>query len=72
MDADMKSCYIARHDEAARLTLSAIIKGGSGNRIVYTNMGSAEKVKHLQTGDKAVGLDIILNRVLTEHDFAIY
>ena len=39
--------------------------------VVYADVGNTEKVKHLQTGDKLIGPDIIPDHVMHAHNFPV-
>ena len=46
-DRDMKSIYIERHNEAARMILAEVLKGAGGNCIACADVGNADKTSHL-------------------------
>ena len=70
-DKDMKSIYIERHNEAARLILAEIMKGGFGNRIVCADVGSNSKTEHLAIANSRIPENIMSNRTLQQHGIQI-
>ena len=67
MDADMKSIYIERHNEAARMILGEVMKGEYGNRLVCMDVGSSTKVAHLNEKHTRIPNDVISDQVMEEH-----
>ena len=65
---DMKSIYIERHNEAARMILSEVMKGEYGNRIVCMDVGSNSKVEHLGVRNRKIPSTIISDRTLLMHE----
>ena len=65
----MKSMYIERHNEAARLIVAEILKGKLGNRIniICADVGSSSKAGHLEISDSRIPKDVISDCTLQRH-----
>ena len=66
-DTDMKSIYIERHNEAARMILGEVSKGAYGNRMVCMDVGSNAKVAHMDVENTRIPEEVISDHVLEEH-----
>ena len=67
MDTDMKSIYIERHNEAARMILTEVMKGAYGNRMVCMDVGSHAKVAHLNVKHTRIPENVISDHLLREN-----
>lgn len=70
LDKDMKSIYIERHNQAARMILTEINRGAYGNRMVCLDVGSNPKVAHLNGGPAEIPKTIISDAVLEKNGIA--
>ena len=59
---EMKALYIERHNQAGRLILKDILKGGKGNNKIFADLGSEEKMRDLGTFDSR------LTNLITDQD----
>ena len=64
-DKDMKSIFIERHNEAARLILAEISKGQAGNCIVCADVGKEAKVASLAIKHTRISESIISKRTFS-------
>lgn len=70
-DKDMQALYIKRHDEAGRIGIAAILKGGHGNHLVCADLGCQAKVEHLSIKSNRIPDSVISDTTLTKHGIAL-